>query len=174
MVSQAPGCDDLNVSLCCSAVQFESPVPPRNSQFFCSFQRAVSVLTKLLALNTTLPNFTLFGGAFCRSSTACVFQHLPSAQRALPVAVSVVNQGAALPGAKSTVGFQRPSSLAAATARAAIAELTPSPLAHSASWFWPMSSSVIGASVQPATAVRAKRERPTTLWICLNTVLPLL
>src|SRR6185295_4587291 len=108
MVSQAPGAEDTKVSLCCSAVQLLAPVPPRSSQFFCSFQRAVSVLTKLLALRTTLPNFTLFGRAFCRSRMAWVFQHLPSAQRALPAAVSVVYQGAAVPGAKSTVGFQRP------------------------------------------------------------------
>src|SRR4051812_30607206 len=107
MVSQAPGALLLKVSLCCSALQFAAPVPPRSSQFFCSFHLDVSWLTKLLALNTTPPNLTLFGGAFCRSRIACVFQHLPSEQRALPAAVSVVYQRGAAPGAKSTVGFQR-------------------------------------------------------------------
>src|SRR5689334_22459483 len=112
MVSHAPACFDLNVSLCFSALQFWAPVPPRSSQLRCSFQRAVSVLTKLLALNTTLPNFTEFGGAFCRSRIACVRQHLPSEQRDLPVDVSSVYQGAPFFGKKSVVGSQRPSSWA--------------------------------------------------------------
>src|SRR5262245_56431265 len=105
---------------------------------------------------------------------ACVCQHFLSAQRALPVAVSVVYQGVAVPGAKSTVGFQRPSSLAAATASAAIAEFTPSPFAHSASPAWPstdepslmrlsseaISSLVIGACVQPTPTLTVMRDKP--------------
>src|SRR5690349_1812866 len=162
MVSHAPACLLLKVSLCCSALQFVSPVPPRSSQFFCSFQRAVSVLTKLLALKVTPPIFTGLVPAFCRSRMAWVFQHLPSGQRALPAAVSSVYQGAPFFGRKSVVGCQRPSSFAAATARAAIAAFTPSPLAHSASSFCPISSLVMGASVQPASAARASREEATS------------
>ena len=95
----------------------------------------------------------------------------------MPAAVSVVRQEVAeVPAAKSVVGFQRPSSLAAATARAAIAAFTPSPLAQRASWLCPSSSSaiissiVIGASLH-AMAVKATRDRPSRPLICENTCL---
>src|SRR3954452_18693946 len=127
MVSQAPAFCELKTSLCCSALQLASPVPPRSSQFFWLFQLDVSWLTKLLALSATPSSLTVLL-LFCRSRMAWVFQHLPSEQRPLPVAVKVVYQfDAAVPAAKSTVGFQRPSSLAVAAASAAIAEGTPSP-----------------------------------------------